>query len=148
MNPTAHLILANATGPYSSTIQNKLSAIPEEAYTEITFEQDIPALYKLFDIYVHVPIAKHLEAFGQTYVEALASGVPSIFTLSGIACEFIQHEYNALVVDYKSSDAIFEAMTRLNSEPELRTKLINNGKTSVRQFDLPRFISKLEKLYE
>ncbi len=44
---------------------------------------------------MHVTIGKHYEAFGQIYVEALAAGIPSVFTLTGIAPEIIEHEHNA-----------------------------------------------------
>ncbi len=146
--PQAHLILANAAGPDAKAMQEHLvQTLPKGSYTEIRFEPDLFALYPLFDVYVHTPIDAQSEAFGQTYIEALAAGIPSVFTLSGVAPEFIQHEYNALVVGFKDSNAISLACHRLLSEPQLREQLIKNGKESITEFELSPFIKKLENLY-
>ncbi|WP_146895290.1 glycosyltransferase family 4 protein [Adhaeribacter aerolatus] len=146
--PDSVLVLANATGDYKSAIQELLKEIPERNYREITFESDIMALYKLFDVFVHVPIDSHSEAFGQTYVEALAAGIPSVFTLSGIANEFIKDQENALVVDYQNAEAIYIAILQILENEDLRNKLIQNGRKEVfNRFGLERFIQSLEELY-
>lgn len=146
--PKAHLILANAQGDYKSEINKLLSSLKSGSYTEITFESNIFSLFKLFDIYIHTPIDEHSEAFGQTYVEALAAGTPSIFTLSGVAPEFIQNEKNALVVPFQASEAIYQAMLRILENPDLANKIKTQGLTDVKlQFDLPLMMQALEKLY-
>jgi glycosyltransferase involved in cell wall biosynthesis len=147
--PNALLILANAKhGDYAKEIDEKLKTLPAGSYREIEFEHDLFALYRLFDVYVHVPIDAELEAFGQTYVEALASGVPSVFTLSGVAPEFIEHERNALVVDFENSDETFAAMKRLLEDRELRQKLIANGREDVAKlFSIEKMIDRLQQIY-
>lgn len=146
--PQAHLVLANAKGDYAGEIERLLSAIPSESYTKIPFEQDLPALYKNFDVYVHTPINPEIEAFGQTYVEALAAGIPSVFTLSGVANEFVEHEKNALVVDFCNSKAIFDALITIISDVSLQEKIIKKGKESIwNMFTLQVHLAKLEKLY-
>lgn len=146
--PNALLILANANGDYQKEIRELLEEIPYQNYTEILFEEDVFALYKLFNVFVHTPIANHFEAFGQTYVEALASGIPSVFTLSGIANDFIENEKNALVVDYENPDAIHKAILRLLNDNELVKSLSSQGKKDVqRLFPLERMIQPLEELY-
>lgn len=145
--PRAHLILANAQGDYSKDIKLLLKSLPSKVYTEITFESDIASLYHLFDVFVHVPVNEFCESFGQTYVEALAAGIPSVFTLSGIASDFIEHEKNALVVNFMDSNAIFQSIKRILTDHPLRQMLINQGKCSITQFSLPSMIHKLENLY-
>ncbi len=145
--PRAHLILANARGYYEKEVRKLLEKIPRQNYTEIAFEGELFTLYKLFDVFVHVPVSKNTEAFGQTYVEALVSGIPSVFTLSGVAPEFIKDRENALVVDYKNSDAIYNAITELLQNESLRNSLIVNGQKSIEGFALDIFIKKLEELY-
>lgn len=145
--PNAHLVLANATGPYSTEIAKELSNLPENSFTEIKFEQDLAAVYSMFDVFVHVPIAPQIEAFGQTYIESLATGVPSVFTISGIAKELIVDEHNALVVDYCNSVEIAEAISRILADDSLRSQLIKNGRQSVEKFNLTTFINRLEVLY-
>ncbi len=147
--PQAHLLLANAQGDYKPELAKLLACLPAESYTEIAFEQDLYALYQLLDYYVHTPINADLEAFGQTYIEALAAGIPSVFTLSGIASEFIQDGQNALVVPYQDSEAIAVALTRLHEDQTLCQNLVENGKKSIHpRFELQNMMQKLEKLYQ
>ncbi len=147
--PNAHLVLANARGDYAAEIEKLLKNLSSNTYTSIAFENDLPALYQLFDIYVHTPINSQVEAFGQTYVEALAAGIPSVFTLSGVAKEFIQHQENAWVVPFQNSEKITEAIRILLQNSDLRNKIIQNGKESIQKlFNLQTMISKLESLYE
>lgn len=146
--PKAHLILANAKGDYASNVKDLLDQLPKENYTELDFEPNITALYHLFDVFVHVPINPDIEAFGQPYVEALAAGVPSVFTLSGIAHEFIEHKENAIVVSYKNCDEISEGIRSILSNEPLKNKLIKNGKISAtNSFSIEKMISGLESIY-
>lgn len=146
--PQAHLVLANAQGDYVGTIREQLRELPPASYTEITFEEDLAALYKVFDVFVHVPIDPHAEAFGQTYIEALAAGVPSVFTLSGVAPEFIDDRENAFVVDYKDADSILLSFKSILTDSALRVQLVANGKKSLQdKFALEIMISKLVQIY-
>ena len=146
--PESLLIMANSSGDYKEEIHQLLTTIPAKNYIEIEFEGDIFSLYRLFDVFTHVPISESVEAFGQTYVEALASAVPSVFTMSGIANEFIIDRENALVVPYQDLDAIYDAIIELINNPELSNKIINNGKRDVKKlFQLNHMINKLEDLY-
>jgi glycosyltransferase involved in cell wall biosynthesis len=147
MHPNAYLILANANGNYSDEIKKMLTEIPSENYIEIEFEEDLFAFYKVFDFYVHVPIDNKCEAFGQTYVEALASGIPSVFTLSGIANEFIINKENAIVVDYKNSEQISNALIELMHNNSLKSHTVQNGKESIKQFDILNSINRTEAVY-
>lgn len=147
-HPEAHLILANAVGNYTSEIHSLLKDVPANYYTIIQFEKDLFALYKLFDIFVHVPINPQVEAYGQVYIEALAAGIPSIFTLSGIAREFIENERNALVVPFKDSMSILHSMQRLINNQALRKRLITEGRFDVtNSFSLETMLHKLQTLY-
>jgi len=146
--PDSLLIMANARGPYINEIKNQLSIIPSKNYLLIPFETDIFSLYHLFDIHIHVPVDPNVEAFGQTYVEALTAGIPSIFTMSGVAPEFIKNEKNALVVDFENSSEIFESITKLLASSDLRKKLVHSGKVSVQSFKFSSMMSQLETLYE
>lgn len=146
--PNALLVLCNAKGDYKNEIQQLLKELPENSYREIVFEQDNAALFKMFDVFVHVPIDKEIEAFGQIYVEALAVGIPSVFTISGIASDFIQDKKNALVVDYKSSEQIYNSIVQIIEDKNLATQLVQNGKQDLEKyFSLPLMINKLEQIY-
>jgi glycosyltransferase involved in cell wall biosynthesis len=148
-HPQAHLILSNAHGDFADPIKKLLSELPKERYTEILFEPDLASLYHLFDLFVHAPVDEYVEAFGQTYVEALASGVPSVFSLSGIACDFIQHQKNAWVVRHQDAGEITAGMKALLGDDALKEKVVQEGKQSVlEQFDILAMTRRLETLYE
>lgn len=148
--PQARLYLFGASdnADFSEEIQKKLQQIPARNYCIVPFEQNVYDLYQLFDVYVHVPVNPHCEAFGQTYVEALAAGIPSVFTLSGVAREFVKHEENALVVPFENSQAIFESIVRMIREPKFAETLSERGKKDVKHlFDFQTATQKLVDLY-
>lgn len=131
VHPAAVLVLANARGDYEQEIKAMLALLPVDSYRLIDFEEDSPALYHLFDVFVHLPIDDHSEAFGQVYVEALAAGIPAVVTRSGIALEFIIDRQNALVVPYQQPDAVYHALLELKQEAGLRDTLRKNGRQRV-----------------
>jgi glycosyltransferase involved in cell wall biosynthesis len=125
-----------------------LEKLPETSYTKIYFEKDISALYQLFDIFVHVPVDAQSEAFGQVYIEAMAAGIPSIVTASGIAPDYIQNEVHALVVPFRNSKAIEENINLLLSNAELRNKLVLNASAAIKkEFSIEGMIIELENCY-
>lgn len=147
--PTAVLLLANAKGDYEKEIEMLLNSLPKESYRKIIFEPDTPALYHLMNVFVHVPVDEHSEAFGQVYVEALAAGIPSVFTLSGIASEFVHDRKQALIVPYHQSGAITHAIIEILSNLQLNQDLVMSGKKEVAKFfDIQQMVDKMKKIYE
>lgn len=146
--PAAKLILANASGNYQSVLRDKLDELPANTFQEIVFENDLSSLYRTFDVFVHTPIDEQSEAFGQTYVEALLCGVPSVFTLSGIAPEFVVNGKNAMVVPFRNSEAIHLALQRLLESESLRSSLIHEGRISASKFSVETMVESLRKIYE
>lgn len=146
--PHGFLILANAAGPFRSEVLRLLKDIPKQNYVLIEFEEDIAALYSLLDVLVHVPVDRHCEAFGQTYIEGLAHGVPSIFTLSGIAAEFVVDRKHALVVDFKNSGEIKKALIEIFSNSGLRQAIREEGNRYVlANFGIGPMLDVLKKVY-
>lgn len=149
-HPEACLFLANTTGQeYAREIRMLLRGLPESSYREVPFETDAPALYGLFDVFVHAPIDAVSEAFGQVYVEALAAARPCVFTLSGIANEFVRDEVNALAAPFQDSQGIGDRILRLLDDAGLAGKLGAQGSRDVRErFPFDRMIDLLCRLYE
>lgn len=144
----AILVLANAMGPYKAKIEEYLLKIPKENYRMIEFEEDNVALFKSFNRFLHVPIDAYCEAYGQVYVEALMCGIPSIFTHSGIANDFVVHKHNAWVVPYKDSDAIYNALMEIDQNPEIVSKCVIQGKLDVQSsFSINNMVQQLTLLY-
>lgn len=147
--PNAKLVLANAVGNYSPTIHKLLDEnLLSDRYVLIKFEPGVFDLYKTFDLFVHVPINKDFEAFGQVYIEPLMMEVASVFTLSGVANDFIKDRENALVVPYCDSDAIYESMLNLLRNKPLREKIVRQGKKDVlTMFSIKELGKNLKELY-
>jgi glycosyltransferase involved in cell wall biosynthesis len=147
--PQAKILFFNALGDYNFEILELLKTLPANSYQLVKYEENMFLAYRLFDVYIHVPINDHCEAFGQTYIEALAAGVPSIFTLSGIATEFIKDRENALVVDYMNASDIYASMKLLIKDEALAKRISSQGRKDVdAKFDLSIMIKKLESLYQ
>jgi len=147
--PDALILLFNAKGDYEPEICQLLMSIPRRNYRIIPFESELAGVYRLFDIFIQASVDTRIEAFGQTYVEALASGVPSVFTLSGIAPDFIEDGKNALVVPFRDAEAIYQSVLRILEDRELKEKLTAGGWNSVKErFALQHMIKQLEEVYE
>jgi glycosyltransferase involved in cell wall biosynthesis len=145
--PNAKLVLANANGDYENNLKLLLSELPVNSYLLIKFEAEINALFKNFDVFVHVPIDKFCEAFGQVYIEALCLEVPMVCTLSGVACDLIKDEENAMVVDYKNANAIYTGVKKILEDHALKDKLIMLGKADVREYTFEKKFAKLKTIY-
>ena len=148
--PNAKLCLFNASdnADYSKEIHEMLKNLPAQSYQIVGFEKNIYDLYQLFDIYVHVPVNPYCEAFGQTYVEALAAGIPSVFSLSGVAREFISED-NAYIVDFENSDEILMKMKAIITKDKDPEMLYKNGREIVsKMFSLDIYISTLLSIYQ
>jgi glycosyltransferase involved in cell wall biosynthesis len=130
-----------------AAIEELLATLPADRYRQIDFEENVAALYRTFDLFAHTPIGEEQESFGLTYVEALASGIPAVFTLAGVAPEFIQHRHNAWVVPHRDSDEIHAAFLALLADPALRETLTRNGRETTEAFDLATMIHQTENLY-
>jgi glycosyltransferase involved in cell wall biosynthesis len=146
--PKAQLVLANARGKLAD-VQAGLSRLPPGSHVEIPYETDNSALYRLFSVFVHVPVAGSVEGFGQVYVEAMAAGIPSIFTKAGIAHELLRHGENSWVVDYESPDQIHKALLALLSDPVLCSRLSREAHADVAQeFGFDQHASRLANFYD
>ncbi len=146
--PNALLLLFNATGNYEKEIDILLKELPQHSFQKIIFENDISNLYKIFDVFIHVPISSTVEAFGQTYIECMLSGVPLIATKSGIGNEILQNGYNCIEVAYENSNVIFNAIINVIENRELSNTLTQNAKlTVIEKFSIDRMVFSLEKLY-
>lgn len=143
--PDVLFVFANARG--DPRIGERVRTLPAANRREIPFEEDLFALYRLFDVFVHTPVDPRVEAFGQIYVEALLSGVPSVVTLSGVAHEFIRDRRNALVVPYQAPAATARAILELLSTPELARTLVDNGRRDVEPFRAEEMVRSLAELY-
>ncbi len=102
-------------------------------------------LYSQADIFVMPSL---IEAFGVTFLEAMACGVPVIGTRVGGIPEIIQHEYNGLLVEPNNVDELANAIIRLLLEDGLRQRLIVGGLETIDRFSVSRMMECTYKIYE
>jgi len=125
--PNAKLVLANALGPDSTIIKKYSKTLPNWSYVEIEFENNITALYKTFDVLVHVPIDRFWEAYGQVVVEALAAKVCVVCTRSGVVTdELFIDNHNVAIVPFKNSKAIYNKILQLIEDSITKNRLVSN----------------------
>jgi len=78
----------------------------------------------------------------------MAAKTPSVVTLSGIAVEYIEDRQQSLVVEFKSSDSIYEKLKEIIADDALKTSLVDNGYQKVKSmFSLESMTKQLEKIY-
>lgn len=148
-DPDAVMILANASGPYENNILELLHSIPPRNYRLVKFEEDMPALYRLFDCFVHVPVSPTAEAFGQTYIEAMASEVPCVFTVSGAAHQLVENGVNCIVVPYKDANSIKEAIRSIFIHKDLNADMVTKARNAVvRDYGHLQKFKALDRLYK
>ena len=147
--PEAKLVLANAKGEFKPEILDMLASLPSKNFVMIDFEEHIYALIQCFDLFVHAPVNKNAEAFGQIYVEVMNAKVPMICTISGIASFYVVDHQNALVTNYNDSDDIFNRIVELLVNKQLTTELVERAFRDVRaHFSINKMINQLEGVYE
>ena len=108
--PRAHLIIIGEPSDSFGKVADILSVLDPSMYEFRVREDRIADFYKEIDLFVHVPISPDFEAFGLVYIEAIASRVPSIFTISGILNELEEPEKYFSIVPYRNSAAITHAI--------------------------------------
>lgn len=94
--------IVGATGDLEN-LDNEISKITLQKVKikRIKHHEDIFRKLVAWDIFLHIPINEKAEGFGLVYIEALASGIPSIFLKSGILNEFIPKAESVSILDCK-----------------------------------------------
>jgi glycosyltransferase involved in cell wall biosynthesis len=105
--PDSHLHIVGAFADSHSNVKSILSKVASEKYTLEESNPNISHFLQRIDVFVHVPVGIDDEAFGIVYIEALASGVPCIFTQSGVLNELEAPDRYAHIVAFRNSEEIY-----------------------------------------
>jgi glycosyltransferase involved in cell wall biosynthesis len=108
------LIMINVS-PESSVVTYAQSKIGDCNFVTHLKVSNLQSFYNSIDVFCHVPISRFAEPAGLVYLEALAAGVPTIYTQSGLMNE-IYPSPNWFKVDYESTSQIFSVMRFLLEE--------------------------------
>jgi len=107
----------------------------------------MPDLYPQADAVLFPSIWQ--EPFGRVVVEAMASGTVVIGTATGGAAEVLVDGENGLVFPPGDHLRLAEQILKLRAQPELRRRLVENGRrTAVERFDNRRMVAEIEAYLE
>jgi glycosyltransferase involved in cell wall biosynthesis len=102
-------------------------------------------MYAEADIFVMPSLE---EALGVTFLEAMASRVPSIGTRVGGIPELIDHGYNGLLIDPEDVSALAQAVVELINSTRLHRRLVDGGLTTVNRFTVEKMMQCTHRTYQ
>lgn len=91
--------------------------------------EEVPDYLSASDIFVRTPIN---EGFGNSFVEAMAAGLPVIATPVGGIIDFLENEETGLFASTRDPESIADKVRRLIKDPELSKKLVINAQKMVK----------------
>jgi len=135
-------------GPEYSTLQSMIKnlGLDRKVYLVGKKNREDLALYlAATDIFV---LNTGYEGFSHQILEAFSAGVPVITTAVGGNREIIEQGENGFMVKYNDEFNLIEAIKTLWRVPELREKFSENGKKTIKDFDVEAMLNETEKLIE
>lgn len=115
-------------GPLEDEIRRR--AMPGVHVLGLMHDRDLSEAYASADIFVF-PSAT--ETFGNSLLEAMGSGLPSLAASAGGVLEFAQHSRNAWLVSPNSAPALTVGLRRLMQDAALRGSLAEGALQTARE---------------
>ncbi|MDD5687978.1 MAG: glycosyltransferase family 4 protein [Elusimicrobia bacterium] len=108
------------------------------------WRQDINEIIKIFDIFL---LTSLWEGLPRVIIEAMASGLPVVATYVDGTKEIVQEGLTGYVTYPHEIEKMAERIIRVLADVELRKKLSEEAKKTVKEFDIDLMVSQQEKLY-
>lgn len=89
------------------------------------FRDDVAACMRAVDVVAHTSIAP--EPFGRVIVEGMLAKRPVVAMRAGGVTEIVDDGMSGLLCEPDSADALSSAITRLRTDAQLRTRLVETG---------------------
>ena len=93
-------------------------------------QRDLPLYLKISDVFVR---PSRSEGLGNSFLEAMAAGLPIIGTPVGGIVDFLISNETGLYTNVDDANDLADKIHKLLTSPESRGRLINNGKKMVRE---------------
>jgi glycosyltransferase involved in cell wall biosynthesis len=127
--PHTRLMIAG-DGPENRRVSELVRSLPSPA--QVTLLGSIPrdsiaAVYREADVYC---LPSHLEPFGMSALEAMASGLPIVATTVGGLQQIVESE-GGLLVPPKSPAALANALLHLLRDPAMRQRMATHNRKVV-----------------
>jgi len=105
------ILIFGSKGSYYDTAMRQINELGvEDVVISKGYINDPVALFRVFDVHLHVPVSKYVENCGINIIEGMISETPQILTKSGYAWQSAEHMKNAYVVDYQNAEAIADGI--------------------------------------
>ncbi len=144
----AHLVVVGTAGVGPHDFADRVRAEAEELLGErvrfVGRSDDVPEVLKALDVLVNASVA---EPFGLSVLEAQATGVAVIGTLSGGIPEFVLDGDNGILVPSGDAKAMAGALERLIADTELRGRLAEHGLASASERGIARRADSLADVF-
>ncbi len=147
---TGRLII-RGEGPYKGIL---LRNLPVDTLNQIEFMPRVQTpldFYSTIDVFIHVPINEYTESLGMVYLEGMASGIPCIFTKSGVLNDLPQVEGYVQIVPFCDSKAILESMIKISETFNTTSQSNPYPANLLHQFslsELPKRFRGIDKLFD
>ena len=141
--PEAHLLLVG-DGPLRSELERMAESLGiRQRVTFLGWRQDVAAVLKAADIYVH---STHSDGFGIAACEAMAAGLPVIASdVPGLA-EVVGGA--GVLFPPRDDKALARHLAALIGSPELRREMSRVSRERARQFSIEKTVDGCIRLYE
>jgi glycosyltransferase involved in cell wall biosynthesis len=141
-----HLVIVG-TGELEEMVKESATELNlEDRIHLLGFRKDIPDLMRTFDIFL---LPSLWEGFGIVLIEAMAAGKPVVATNTSSIPEIVEDGRSGILVPPENAEAISDALKKIISEPELRTKFGKEGQKIVcEKFTTDRMINDYEKIFQ
>ncbi|MDY7103277.1 MAG: glycosyltransferase family 4 protein [Actinomycetota bacterium] len=144
--PDARLLWLNARGPLAPGLRTELGG--DERVRLVEFEHDMAAAFAAMDVFVHIPTRRTAEAFGFVYAEAMASGVPCVFTEAGAIAGRLTDGVHAHLVGHRDAEVTATAVLGLLGDPDHARQVAHAGRSVAdERFTVVREAAEHARLY-
>jgi glycosyltransferase involved in cell wall biosynthesis len=109
------------------------------------FREDAQRVCSAFDVFA---LSSEHEGLSIALIEALALGKPAVVTEVGGLTEVIQHERQGYTVPLHEPATFADRIAQLLRDPELRSRMGQEGRLRAETFDIRRSVRRMERVYE
>ena len=144
------ILVFGSKGSYYDTAMQQINELGVgDVVISKGYIDDPVALFRIFDVHLHVPVNKYVENCGINIIEGMISGRPQILTKSGYAWQSAEHMRNAYVVDYQNAEAIADAIEFMKDHKEIAVNLAAEAKKdAIKVYGLRTKVDKHIELYQ